>query len=266
MIHALSEAGLRALCEAAAQPLLYAFDFDGTLAPISADRDAVTVSPSTLESLSDLAKRAPCAIVSGRALADVATRINGTVPHVLGNHGIESPLTARSVLVKAEQICEDWKRQLLTGLAAIRSKEPGAGPAPGMEIEDKRYSLTVHFRGAQNAIDAGREALTLLRRLTPEPELIEGKYAINALPPGLGGKGPAAFAFMNHLGRTGLFYIGDEDTDETVFSLPNAVAMGIRVGRQAGSRAEFYLQDQTEVEQVLRVLVQCMDLSAPPLT
>jgi trehalose 6-phosphate phosphatase len=105
------------------------------------------------------------------------------------------------------------------------------------------------------------EALTLLRQLTPQPELIEGKYAINALPHGLGGKGPAAFALMNHLGRTGLLYIGDEDTDETVFSLPNVVTMGIRVGKEAGSRAGFYLDHQGEVEQILRVLVQCMDRS-----
>ena len=64
MIHALSEAGLRALCDAASQPLLYAFDFDGTLAPISRDRHAVTVSDSTLQLLGELAKRAPCAIVT----------------------------------------------------------------------------------------------------------------------------------------------------------------------------------------------------------
>ena len=257
MIHALSEAGLRAVCEAAAQPLLYAFDFDGTLAPISRVRQTVTASSSTLQCLRELAKRVPCAIVSGRALTDLATRIDGTVPHLLGNHGIESPLTAPSVLAQAERICANWKHELLNGLAAMSRQ----GQGQGIDIEDKRYSLTMHFRGAENAINAAMEALTLLRQLTPQPELIEGKYAINALPHGLGGKGPAAFALMNHLGRTGLLYIGDEDTDETVFSLPNVVTMGIRVGKEAGSRAGFYLDHQGEVEQILRVLVQCMDRS-----
>jgi trehalose 6-phosphate phosphatase len=78
------------------------------------------------------------------------------------------------------------------------------------------------------------------------------------LPPGLGGKGEAALALMNHLGRTGLFYIGDEETDETVFSLPDGVTMGVRVGRQAESRARFFLHEQSEVEELLRLLVQCM--------
>ena len=248
MIHALSDTGRRALRDAASQPLLYAFDFDGTLAPISRDRHAVYVSDSTLQSLGELAKRAPCAIVTGRALADVAVRINGYVPHLIGNHGIESPLTSPSVLVEAERTCAKWKHQLQSGLPMT---------PPGAEIEDKRYSLTVHFRGAQNPADVSMAALAALRQLSPAPQLIEGKYAINVLPPGQSGKGPATLALMKHLGRTGLFYIGDEETDETVFSLGQVVTMGVRVGRADGSRAGFYLHDQAEVEGLLRLLVQC---------
>ena len=126
---------------------------------------------------------------------------------------------------------------------------------PGAEVEDKRYSLTVHFRGAQNPGEAGLAALTALRGLTPAPELMEGKYSVNLLPPGQGGKGPATLALMKHLGRTGLFYIGDEETDETVFSLGQVVTMGVRVGRLDGSRAGFYLDHQAEVEELLYLLV-----------
>ena len=101
-----------------------------------------------------------------------------------------------------------------------------------------------------------------LRRLRPAPQLIEGKYAINVLPPGQSGKGLATLALMKHLGRTGLFYIGDEETDETVFSLGKIVTMGVRVGRVDGSRAGFYLHGQAEVEGLLRLLVQWM--GGPP--
>ena len=253
MIHALSETGVRALRDAASQPLLYAFDFDGTLAPISHDRHAVAVSDSTLQSLGALSKRAPCAIVTGRALADVAMRINGYVPHLIGNHGIESPLTAPSVLIEAERTCATWKQQLQSSLPLT---------SLGADIEDKRYSLTVHFRGAQNPADVGMAALAALRQLRPAAQLIEGKYAINVLPPGQSGKGFATLALMKHLGRTGLFYIGDEETDETVFSLGKIVTMGVRVGRMDGSRAGFYLHGQAEVEGLLRLLVQWM--GGPP--
>jgi trehalose 6-phosphate phosphatase len=250
MIHALSDDGLRALRLASAQPLLYAFDFDGTLAPISSDRHAVQVPAGILQQLGELAKQAPCAIVSGRALADVAARINGYVPYVIGNHGIESPLTTRPVLLEAERTCAGWTHQLEDSLDSMIQS--------GVELENKRYTLTFHFRGARNPAEAGAHILTLLRRLTPQPELIEGKYSINLLPPGQGGKGPATFALMNHLGRAGLFYVGDEETDETVFSLPSGVAMGIRVGREDGSRAGFYLHDQAEVESLLRLVVESL--------
>src|SRR5689334_3291530 len=112
VIHALSDGGLRALVDAASQGLLYAFDFDGTLAPISSDRQAVTASAGTLQLLGMLAKLAPCAIVSGRALADVARRVDGYVPHLIGNHGLESPLTPRRTLMDAEETCAKWTHQL----------------------------------------------------------------------------------------------------------------------------------------------------------
>ena len=250
MIHALSDAGLRALRDAASQPLLYAFDFDGTLAPISNDRHSVTVPAGILRWLSELAKRASCAIVSGRALADVAFRVNGYIPHVIGNHGIESPLTSSNVLLDAERTCADWKQQMRNSLHSLT--------ALGVEIEDKRYTLTVHLRGARNPTEAAVNAIAALRQLTPMPELIEGKYSINALPPGQTGKGPATLALMRHLGRTGLFFMGDEATDESVFSLVQGVTMGVHVGRQENSHAKFYLQNQAEVEELLRVLVEYM--------
>jgi trehalose 6-phosphate phosphatase len=202
-----------------------------------------------LRLLGELAKLAPCAIVSGRALADVAMRVDGYVPHVIGNHGIESPLTSRRTLVEAEQTCAKWKHQL--------KSNPNMTPS-GAEIEDKRYSLTIHFRSAPNPMNASTDALSCLRRLSPTPELMEGKYSINVLPPGHGGKGPATLALMSHLGRTGLFYVGDEETDETVFSLGEVVNMGVHVGRVEGSRAKFYLNEQAEVEELLRLLVRCI--------
>jgi trehalose 6-phosphate phosphatase len=157
------------------------------------------------------------------------------------------------VLIEAERTCATWKQQLQSSLPLT---------SLGADIEDKRYSLTVHFRGAQNPADVGMAALAALRQLRPAAQLIEGKYAINVLPPGQSGKGFATLALMKHLGRTGLFYIGDEETDETVFSLGKIVTMGVRVGRMDGSRAGFYLHGQAEVEGLLRLLVQWM--GGPP--
>jgi len=252
MTYVLSAEGRLALRALAEKPILYAFDFDGTLAPISPNRDAVQIPPAISEWIKELAKRAPCAIVSGRALADLATRVSGTVPYLIGNHGIESSLTPPATLLWSEGICAAWKRDIATRLG-------GAMKSLGGEVEDKRYSLTVHYRAYEQEARVGLSILSLLQQLTPMPDLIAGKASVNAIPPGQGGKGPAVLALMRHLRQVGLFFVGDDETDENVFGLTEGLAMGIRVGIHAESQAKFYLNHQAEMEEVLRFLVDRID-------
>ena len=252
MIYLLSDEGRQALRTIATKPVLFAFDFDGTLAPILPDRDSVTLPRSVGEWIRELAKRAPCAVVSGRALADLAPRINEAVPYLIGNHGIESSLTPLPTLFWAEGICAGWKRTLDTHLAqSLKNLE--------IDVEDKRYSLTLHQREPGTHPDIHQVVLPLLALLTPAPSLIFGKGSVNILPPGKGGKGSAALQWMVHLRRTGLFFIGDDETDEDVFALTEGLAMGVRVGRQSGSRAKYFIQHQGEIEEVLRFLVNRID-------
>jgi trehalose 6-phosphate phosphatase len=252
MIYLLSDEGRRALRALAEKPVLYAFDFDGTLAPISPDRDAVKIPYSVSEWLKELSTRATCAVVSGRGLADLAPRVAGAVPYLIGNHGIESTLTPLPTLVWADGICAGWKRELATQYAQSLKDL-------GVEVEAKRYSLTLHYRGTDEFSGVRSALLHLLKPFTPAPCLIPGKNSVNVLPPGRGGKGPATLALMVHLRRIGLFYIGDDETDEDVFGLSEGLAMGVRVGRYAESRAQFYLKHQGEIEEVLRFLVHRID-------
>jgi len=253
MTYLFSDEGRLALRTLMTRSILYAFDFDGTLAPISSDRDAFEIPPSINKWIKELAKRAPCAVVSGRALADLAPRINDTVPYLIGNHGIESPLTPLPILRWAEGICAAWKRDnIATRLAEALKSLDG-------EVEDKRYSLTVHYGAQAEKAGVRLTILRLLQQLTPAPHLIAGKSSVNVLPPGQGGKGSAALALMHHLQQTGLFFIGDDETDEDVFELSEGLAMGVRVGRCEGSRARYFVHHQGEVEDVLRFLVHWLD-------
>jgi trehalose 6-phosphate phosphatase len=257
MTYLLSEEGRRALRALAGKPILYAFDFDGTLVPISPNRDAVQISPSISKWMKELANRAPCAIVSGRALDDLAPRINGTVPYLIGNHGIESSLTPLPTLLWAEGICQGWKRDLSIRFAQSLKDL-------GVEVEDKRYSLTLHYRGVTEPAHVRMAVLLLLEQLSPPPRLIFGKWSVNALHPGQSGKGPAVLALMGHLRQIGLFFVGDDETDENVFELEEGLAMGVRVGRHAESRAQFYLKHQGEIEEVIRLLVHQIDRTPEP--
>ena len=252
MIALLSAEGRDALRAVAGRSVLYAFDFDGTLAGISSDRGNVTLSPAIHSWLHELATRAPCAVVSGRALSDLTPRVNGAVPYLIGNHGLESPLIQPDVLRTAERTCLEWMTQVERDLA-------GSLKDTGVEIENKRYTLTFHYRGADNPATVERALGLLLNRLTPAPRLIAGKASVNVLPPGSTTKGEATLSLMFHLKREGLFFIGDDETDEDVFRLPEGLMMGVRIGRQPHSRAGYYLNHQTEIEEVIRFLVHRID-------
>ena len=252
MIYLMSGEGRDALRAVAGRPILYAFDFDGTLARISSDRGGVKLSPSTYEWLRELATRASCAIVSGRALSDLTPRVNGAVPYLIGNHGLESPLTPASVLSLAERVCLGWMKQVDTNLAQPLEDA-------GVEVENKRYSLTFHHRRTDEPARVQSALVLLLNRLTPAPRLIFGRASVNVLPPGSTRKGEAALALMIHLQRAGLFFVGDDETDEDVFELKEGLIMGVRIGHQPESRAQYYLKYQSEMEDVIRFLVHRID-------
>ena len=258
MTYLFSDEGRLALRALANRPILYAFDFDGTLAGISHDRDTVKLSQSIHEGLSELAKRIPCAIVSGRALSDLVSRVDGVVPHLIGNHGLESPLTDPATLIRAKNICQGWMQRLGTDFVQPLKSY-------GAEVENKRYTLTLHYRGTDEPARVRMGLVLLLHQLTPTPRLIFGKASVNVLPQGEDGKGPAALALMRHLRQTGLFFIGDDETDEDVFTLSEGLAMGVRVGQHSESRAQYYVKDQGEIEDVIQVLVHRIDRTAKSL-
>jgi trehalose 6-phosphate phosphatase len=252
MIYLLSDEGRQALRTVASQAVLYAFDFDGTLAKISPDRGGVKLSRSTHEWLRELTTRASCAIVSGRALSDLAPKVNEAVPYLIGNHGLESPLTHPDTLSRAERVCQGWIKQVDKDLASLLKEA-------GVEVENKRYTLTFHYRGVDKPAKIERTLVLLLNRLTPAPRMIFGIASVNVLPPGSSGKGQAALALMTHLRSAGLFYVGDDETDEDVFGLTEGLIMGVRVGHQVESRAQYYLKHQSEMEDVIRFLVHRID-------
>lgn len=252
MTYLLSRQGRQALRILASRSTLYAFDFDGTLAPISSDLHAAKMSRSVEEWLKELSKRAPCAVVSGRALGDLKPRISGTIAHAIGNHGLESPLTPSRTLILAEEICSGWRRELATDLAESIKKL-------GVTVEDKRYSITFHFRHAPEPARTRLAVLMLLEQLIPAPRIIAGNASVNALPPGERGKGQAVLDLMDHLQRTSALYIGDDETDEDVFALTGGTVTGVRVGHHGNSRAQYYLRAQDEIEQVIRFLVHRLD-------
>ncbi|MBS2032615.1 MAG: trehalose-phosphatase [Deltaproteobacteria bacterium] len=233
--------GRAALEHFLAAPTLLAFDYDGTLAPIRRDRNGAQMRGRTHSLLSLVSRAYPCAVISGRSEPDLRRRLQG-VPLVglVGNHGIEPEGTRRAY--------PDLVRRWLTGL---RSELEGV---EGVDLEDKRFSLSIHYRNAPHVQSAARQISRVARRLA-DARLIPGKRVVNVVPLGAPNKADAVARMARRIRCTGAIFLGDDATDEDVFSMRSLPVLGIRVGRSTRSAAPFHLRSQTEIDDFLEYLL-----------
>jgi trehalose 6-phosphate phosphatase len=221
---------------------MIAFDFDGTLAPITADRADAVIRAHTRQLLGQLVSRYPCCVISGRQRADLLTRLQGiAMSDVVGNHGAEP---SRHAGRYAQQVA-DWLPMISSALAEER----------GIEIEDKYFSLAIHYRGAtdhQRARDRIGDALAPLGRTIG---VVEGKAVVNVVVPDAPDKAAALLAICRRRRCRAALFIGDDATDEHVFALSAGWLTTIRVGHQPSSAAQYYLRDQEEVDALLEILI-----------
>ena len=152
----LAKRNAHVLAKFAAADVLVALDYDGTLAPLVSTPVKARMRPRTRQLLAAVARRYPCVVISGRMRDDVTARVSSIpVWHVAGNHGLEPWGEQEAYAAKVRQ----WVRHL-------RRRLDGIG---GVAIEDKTYSVTVHYRSAKQkerarrAIAANALALVLGR-------------------------------------------------------------------------------------------------------
>jgi trehalose 6-phosphate phosphatase len=234
---------------------LFAFDFDGTLAKIVRDRHTAQLGRPIRLWLGELAKRAPTAIISGRSIEDLRTRVGNTVPYLIGNHGLEGLHVTQQVVQQARETCRGWKQLIEERFGTELTRY-------GVFVEDKSYSLSFHYRNAGQKDDARALVFHVLAELSPPPRIVLGKAVVNVVPAAAPHKGAALLELMHQLNCTAALYIGDDDTDEDVFSLPGTRILTVRIGRNRISGARFFLKRQSEITEVLRSIVKTGDRNA----
>jgi trehalose 6-phosphate phosphatase len=238
----LSADGRAALDELARGPALLAFDFDGTLAPIVKDRSSAELPAETRRLLRALALMYPCAVISGRSRADVAARLTA-IPllAIVGNHGAEAGRGPIDRSRRARLVA--WKRSL----------EGALDSEPGVEIEDKRFSIAVHYRHAPVRATA-RHAVLRAAGSLPGVRVFGGHAVVNVVPADAPNKGTALQALVARTGAGPVLYAGDDRTDEDAFRSPY-VGVSIRVGRTLRTSARWYLPEQGAIDELLRALI-----------
>lgn len=206
-------------------------DIDGTLLDLAPTPREVWVPPGLAETLNRLLERTSgaLALVSGRSLNDIDLIFAPEQFPAVGGHGAEMRVTAdrEAVATHAPPMDKELKRRL----AAI------ARLSPGILLEDKGYSLALHYRLAPQAEQAIYAAVSLIRADLPNApiEVLPGKCVCEIKHSGFT-KASGVRELMTHgpfKGRRPLF-IGDDVTDESVFAImPDLDGLAFSVGRRA---------------------------------
>jgi trehalose 6-phosphate phosphatase len=245
-----SEPG-RTRLDAITQPgLLCAFDFDGTLAPIVTQPEQVCLPRDISQRLGSLACQAPIAIITGRSIRDVKKYLGFGPDYIVGNHGIEGTPSTKTDTASYPSLCADWENQLSGYMQSLNFFDAG------VSVENKQYSITIHFRSASNKEYSRQVILDAIDHLIPSPRVMTGKESFNLLPKDAANKGDALLHLMTTHRFLSAIYVGDDVTDEDVFNLRQDNVLTIKVGFDAASAADFYLTDWTDISRLLDDLIE----------
>src|SRR5690349_14913472 len=229
-------------------------DYDGTLTPIVSRPEDAWLSESMRQTLRSLAGRVPVAILSGRDLDDVRSRIlvDGIV--YAGSHGFD--------ISDAGGLRRELGAEYLPELdRAERELREALDEIPGAQLERKHFSVAAHYRNVHEndvfrvvlAVDAVAARHHELRR-------IDGKKVYELLPRIEWDKGKAVMWLLDTLGLHQAnvlpLYIGDDRTDEDAFRALKGCGVGILVSEELQpTSATYWLRDPSEVERFLRALI-----------
>jgi len=203
-------------------------DIDGTILDIAPTPREVWVPPAlrkTLARLQELTGGA-LALVSGRLLSDIDLIFAPLQLAAIGGHGAElRPAPGTEPQKRASFLSPELKRALAT-LTEL---------GPGILVEDKGYSLALHYRLAPDLGAALRAAVAAVCSQLPQGtvEVLPGKAVVEVKPARVS-KATAVRELMKYPPFNNRYpiFIGDDVTDEPVFGvIPDFGGLGFSVGR-----------------------------------
>lgn len=229
-------------------------DFDGTLTPIRPRPGLVILGSARRKFLEGLTHvpGVKLAFISGRALEDLKQKVPVSGAVYAGNHGLEASGPELRFLAP---LPAGWRKTLADvkhSMLVLKKK------FPGLLIEDKQLTLSLHYRrvpmtkqaACRKAVLACAKALAQARRIIVHC----GKKVVEIRPPLVWHKGSIVQWFLRRRGhaKAVAVYIGDDITDEDAFKTIGARGVTIFVGQRRGSAARYYLNSVNEVYQLLK--------------
>ena len=262
------------------RPLAVMLDVDGTLAPIAPRPGEAAVPAETSRVVAALAALPDVhvVLVSGRAAADARRMVGVANVWVIGNHGFEVVSPDGDEMEQPE--LETWRSPIAR---AARRIAPLVAPVPGVFLEDKGWTLSVHYRLADSKVVP--RLIESVERVA-EPlglRVSRGKMVLEVRPDVRVDKGTAVLRLAAELdalpgkgdGTTqaddgnpsptdaggSTLFVGDDRTDEDAFRAlrsrsSRVVTVRVTNGEDIATAAEFSVEDPAAVRKLLEWLLQ----------
>jgi len=238
--------------------LLLLFDFDGTLCAFGPDPDGIHLSDSVKAHLGSLARRADTTvgIISGRRLPDLHKRARiAPGMYLAGFHGLEIETPGETFMHPDAAAAAPLMQEIAE---AVRGHLPSL---PGVFVEDKVFSIALHYREAQAQVGlVARERFLAAARdglATGRLRLQPGACVLELLPDAAWNKGRALEWIRERVerlfGPTFSVYVGDDVTDEDAFRAVGQHGVTVAASDRA-SGADFSVDGPAGVERLLRLL------------
>lgn len=222
-------------------------DVDGTLLDIAPEPDAVQVTPDVKDIVAALREglAGAIALVSGRSLANLDKLFAPFHLPAAGQHGVE--LRRLDVVTRLPE--DPNLSRIASELARF------AADRPGILVEDKGYSIAVHYRQAPLEYEPLRDRIAQLMQERGETlDLLSARMAFD-IKPKEANKGRAIEWLMAKPpfnGRVPVF-VGDDTTDEDGFrAVTKLNGHAVKVGFEGETCATYRVSSPTELRAWLR--------------
>lgn len=267
-------------------PLAIMLDVDGTLAPIAPRPSDAVVPLETRRVIAALTTLSGVRVVlvSGRAAADARRMVGVANVWVIGNHGFEVVSPGGDELEQPELI--PWRSAVAR---AARRIGVLVAPVPGVLLEDKGWTLSIHYRLADPQV-----VPRLVESVTQAAEplglrVMHGKKLVEVRPDARVDKGTAVVRLATELGALAereaalpdddgdadddsgnasgggaapsTVFVGDDRTDEDAFRALRArsqrvVTVRVTHDEERATAAEFSVGDPAAVRSFLEWLLE----------
>ncbi len=236
-------------------------DCDGTLAPIAKTPDQAVVPEESRKLLERLVGSSRCkvAIISGRALSDIKSKLGLKNIIYSGNHGleIEGPKIRfiTPVPLGYQKLIQVIKSDLNKKIAPIK----------GAFVEDKGLSLAVHYRQVKkkdvSLLKTVFHETIILYLVSDKVKIRSGKKVLEVRPSIEWDKGKVVLWLLarQQFSRAGEnvmpVYIGDDLTDEDAFRALEHIGITVFVGKPKHSQAQYFVKNTKEVSKFLNIIL-----------